>query len=58
MDVSATQAPRERGEVPSRLDLQTCQRGLELVKIPTEVYEHAFYRFTRQKIDICLITEV
>lgn len=36
----------------------TCQRGLELVKIPTEVYKHKFYRFAKQEIDICLISEV
>lgn len=36
----------------------TCQQGLELVKIPTEVCKHKFYRFTKQEIDICLISEV
>lgn len=36
----------------------TCQRGLELVKTPTEVYKHRFYRFTKQGIDTCLINEV
>jgi len=37
---------------------RACHQVLQLVKIAAEVSEHKLYRFVKQEIDVCLISEV